>query len=60
MTTDLFDTPNVLPTYINIPTPNLVEKELLEKAGIDLPSALPSRTPNAHTKKKLPSERVQK
>ena len=44
----------------NIPTPNLIEKELLEKAGIDLPSALPSRTPNVHTKKKLPSERLQK
>ena len=43
-----------------IPTPNLIEKELLEKAGIDLPSALPSRKANVHTKKKLPSERLQK
>jgi hypothetical protein len=47
-------------TIQNIPTPNLIEKELLKKAGIDLPSALPSRTPNVHTKKKLPSERLQK
>jgi hypothetical protein len=43
-----------------IPTPNHIEKKLLNKAGIDLPSALPSRTPNVHTKKKLPSERLQK
>ena len=43
----------------NIPTPNTIGKQLLEKAGITLPSVLPSRTANVHTKKKLPSERIQ-
>ena len=42
----------------NIPEPNKIGKELLEKAMISLPSALPSRTANVHTKKKLPSERI--
>ncbi len=43
----------------NIPTPNMIGKQLLEKAGITMPSVLPSRTANVHTKKKLPSERIQ-
>lgn len=42
----------------NIPEPNKIAKELLEKAMISLPSVLPSRTANVHTKKKLPSERI--
>jgi len=35
-----------------IPTPNEIEKKLFENARIALPSVLPSRTPNVHTKKK--------
>jgi Transposase DDE domain len=42
----------------NIPTPNTIGCRLLEKAAITLPSVLPSRTANVHTKKKLPSERI--
>lgn len=42
----------------NIPMPNTIGKQLLEKARITLPSVLPSRTANVHTKKKLPSERI--
>lgn len=41
----------------NIPTPNKIGRKLLKKAEIALPSVLPSRTANVHTKKKLPSER---
>lgn len=41
----------------NIPTPNKIGRKLLKKAGITLPSVLPSRTANVHTKKKLSSER---
>jgi len=41
-----------------IPTPNEIGKQLLEKAGIDLPPVLPARTANVHTKKKLHSERL--
>ena len=40
----------------NIPIPNTIGKQLLEKTGITLPAVLPSRTVNVHTKKKLPSE----
>jgi transposase len=42
----------------NIPMPNIIGKQLLEKARITLPSVLPSRTADVHTKKKLPSERI--
>jgi len=42
----------------NIPTPNKIGKQLLEKARVTLPTVLPSRTANVHTKKKLPSERI--
>ncbi len=41
----------------NIPTPNKIGRKLLKKAEVTLPSVLPSRTVNVHTKKKLPSER---
>lgn len=41
----------------NIPTPNTLGKQLLKKADIVLPTLLPSKTANVHTKKKLPSER---
>ncbi|MDY6973810.1 MAG: IS1634 family transposase [Thermodesulfobacteriota bacterium] len=44
----------------NIPIPTGIGKKLLEKAGITLPSMLPSRTANVHTKKKLQPERIQK
>ncbi len=44
----------------NIPIPNRTGKQLLEKARVTLPSVLPSRTANVHTKKKLPSERNRK
>ena len=48
-------------TYIqNIPTPNTIGCQLLEKARITLPSVLPSRRANVHTKKKLQSERILK
>jgi transposase len=42
----------------NIPTPNEMGMQLLKKAGVNLPSMLPSRPANVHTKKKLPSERI--
>lgn len=42
-------------TIRKIPTPNEIGKQLLEKAGIDLPSVLPVRMANVHTKKKLHS-----
>jgi len=45
-------------TIRKIPTPNEIGKQLLEKAGVDLPSVFPARTANVHTKKKLPSERL--
>jgi transposase len=41
----------------NIPTPNEIGKRLLEKAGMILPTVLPSKVANVHTKKKLPNER---
>ncbi len=41
----------------NIPEPNKIGKQLLESARVTLPSVLPSRTANVHTKKKLTSER---
>ena len=41
----------------NVPIPNEMGKQLLKKAGVSLPSVLPSRQANVHTKKKLPSER---
>ena len=44
----------------NIPTPNKIGKQLLETTKVTLPSVLPSRTVNVHTKKKLPSERIKK
>ena len=42
----------------NIPRPDMLGKQLLKRAGITLPSMLPTRTTNVHTKKKLPSERI--
>lgn len=45
-------------TIRKIPTPNEIGKQLLEKAGIDLPTVLPARMANVHTKKKLHSERL--
>jgi len=47
-------------TIRKIPTPNEIGKQLLEKAGIDLPPVLPTRTANVHTKKKLPFGRLKK
>lgn len=44
----------------NIPTPNKIGKQLLKTAKVTLPSVLPTRTANVHTKKKLPSERIKK
>ena len=41
----------------NIPSPNEIGQQLLEKAAIQLPSVLPGYSANVHTKKKLPSER---
>jgi transposase len=41
----------------NIPNPDKIGKQLLKSAEIDLPSALPSKTANVDTKKKLQSER---
>ncbi len=43
----------------DIPTPNKIGRQLLEKAGVQLPSVLPRRKPNVHTTKKLCSERKQ-
>jgi len=45
-------------TIHKIPTPNEIGKQLLEKAGIDLPPVLPAHMANVHTKKKLHSERL--
>jgi transposase len=42
----------------NIPNPDRLGKQLLERAQIDLPSVLPSKTANVATKKKLQSERI--
>jgi transposase len=44
----------------NTPSPNKIGKQLLKSARVTLPSVLPSRTANVHTKKKLPSERNRK
>lgn len=44
----------------NIPMPNKIGKQLLENAGVTLPSVLPSRPANVHTKKKLMNERIKK
>ena len=41
----------------DIPTPNKLGKQLLQKARVQRPSVLPRRNPNVHTTKKLPSER---
>ena len=41
----------------NIPNPDKLGKQLLENAGIELPSILPSIIANVDTKKKLQSER---
>ena len=41
----------------NIPNPNAIGKRLLNEASIKLPSVLPSRRANVHTKKKLQNER---
>lgn len=41
----------------DIPKPNQIGKELLETVSIILPSVLPKKTANVHTKKKLQSER---
>lgn len=43
----------------DIPTPNKIGQQLLQKAGVQLPSVLPLRTANVDTKKKLRSERKQ-
>jgi|GEM_PF-4814836 len=42
----------------NIPTPNEIGRKLLKKAEIILPSSLPTRAADVHTKKKLSSERM--
>jgi transposase len=36
-------------TIRKIPTPNEIGKQLLEKAGVDLPSVFPARTANVHS-----------
>jgi hypothetical protein len=41
----------------NIPTPTLLGTHLLAKAGVVLPSVLPSFKASVHTKKKLQNER---
>lgn len=41
----------------NIPTPTLLGTQLLAKAGVVLPSVLPSFKASVHTKKKLQNER---
>jgi len=41
----------------NIPTPTLMGTQLLSKAGVVLPSVLPSFKASVHTKKKLQNER---
>lgn len=46
------------PTSVqNIPTPSPIGTQLLSKAGVALPSVLPSSRPSVHTKKKLQNER---
>jgi transposase len=42
----------------DIPKPNKIGKELLDTARVHLPSVLPKKTANVHTKKKLQSERI--
>ncbi len=44
--------------YQTIPTPRSLGQELLEKAQIALPDAIPCRQANVQTKKKLVSERI--
>lgn len=41
----------------NIPTPTLLGAQLLARAGVVLPSVLPSSKPSVHTKKQLQNER---
>jgi len=41
----------------NIPTPTLLGTQLLARAGVVLPSVLPSSKPSVHTKKQLQNER---
>jgi len=41
----------------NIPIPNKIGKQLLEKIGVTLPTILPLRKASVHTNKKLPTER---
>jgi hypothetical protein len=41
----------------SIPTPTPLGAQLLSKAGVVLPSVLPSSKPSVHTKKKLQNER---
>jgi transposase len=41
----------------NIPIPNKIGKQLLEKAGVTLPAMLPLRKASVHTNKKLQTER---
>lgn len=41
----------------NIPIPNKIGKQLLEKIGVTLPAMLPLRKASVHTKKKLSTER---
>jgi len=41
----------------NIPTPTEQGRRLLAKLNVKLPSVLPGKTANVHTKKKLPAER---
>jgi transposase len=42
---------------VDIPTPNKIGKQLLSEASVQLPTVLPVKTANVHTKKKLQSER---
>jgi hypothetical protein len=44
-------------SYHTVPAPRALGKELLNKAGVTLPSVVPCRQANVHTKKKLVSER---
>ena len=41
----------------NIPEPSAIGKQLINRARVMLPQALPNRKANVHTKKELPSER---
>jgi transposase len=45
-------------TVRRIPIPNEVGRQLLEKAGVELPEVLPARTASVHTKKKLTTDRL--